>query len=171
MDRLRALDRVRYNPRFVTRRSVCMLPKRATACNRFFSESTRASQENSVTHSLSTARAASRGAAPLVYGRIVVIGVGDAETIGDAEGIGWALVASVVAPATQAPRRTIAANHRFMTNLSSFAGTNGRRRLVPVRSPALNQPHEKRYPKVGVEPAQRARAALVDAYQSGGRGY
>ncbi len=50
---------------------------------------------------------------------MVVIGVGEGETIGDMVGTGCALAAIVVAPAMNAPARTMPANHRFM-KLSSF---------------------------------------------------
>jgi hypothetical protein len=48
------------------------------------------------------------------YGRIVEAGVGDGETIGDIVGAGWAVAATVVAPALHAPARMMPANHRFI---------------------------------------------------------
>lgn len=72
-------------------------------------ESTRAPQEIAVTHKLSTR--ATRGGG---YGRIVVAGVGDGDTIGDMVGAGWAVAATVVAPTMHELARMRPTNHRFM---------------------------------------------------------
>jgi hypothetical protein len=75
-------------------------------------ESTRTPQDISVTHSFIDTNAAK----PPIYGRIVVIGVGDADAIGDTVGggTGCAPATKGVAPATKAPARTIPTNHRLM---------------------------------------------------------
>ena len=76
-------------------------------------QSTRVPQEIAVTHNLSTAKAA----IAWNYGRIVVTGVGDGDTIGDIVGVGCALAAIVVAPATNAPARIMPTNHRFIDSV------------------------------------------------------
>lgn len=49
------------------------------------------------------------------YGCIVVIGVGDVDTIGDGVGTGCALALRTLAmPATHVPAKTIPMNHRLM---------------------------------------------------------
>jgi hypothetical protein len=101
---------VRYSPHFVIGRSVCMLPKQQHACNTFDVESTRAPQEIVVTHSLSTSKRVLHHA----YGRIVVIGVGEADAIGEPLGMGCAVAEIAVAPATKAPARMMPTNHRFI---------------------------------------------------------
>jgi hypothetical protein len=76
-------------------------------------KSTSAPQEILVTHSFIDTNAAKTADS---YGRIVVIGVGDAEAIGDTVGVGTGCAPATngVAPATKAPARTIPTNHRFM---------------------------------------------------------
>jgi hypothetical protein len=54
----------------------------------------------------------------VTYGCIVVTGVGDA--IGDIEGTGWAVAASVVALATNVPTRIKPTNQRFILRVPSW---------------------------------------------------
>jgi quinolinate synthase len=72
------------------------------------------------------------------YTRIVGIGVGVAEAIGDGVAIGCAVAASVVAPATQTPARTIPTNHRFIDCLLLCDDGEWPGRPVPVLPAALN---------------------------------
>jgi hypothetical protein len=50
----------------------------------------------------------------------VTAGVGDADTIGDGVGTGWAAVAKADAPAAQIATKVIATNHRFILDPSSL---------------------------------------------------
>jgi hypothetical protein len=78
-------------------------------------ESTRAPQEILVTHSLSTKPGWFNAKH---YGRIVVTGVGEADTIGDTSGdgvpIGCAWAINVPVPASDIPARTSPINQRFI---------------------------------------------------------
>jgi hypothetical protein len=94
-----------------------MLPKQQSPRNTLARESTTAPQEILVTHSLWTRLRATTDR----YGRIVVVGIGDADAIGDMVGAGCAVAAaSDVAPAARAPTRTMPINQRFMEIASSL---------------------------------------------------
>ena len=62
----------------------------------------------------------------------MVIGVGDADAIGDVVGTGWAVAANDVAPAMNAPAKTSPKNHRFMMCFLSGYQKMISLRLVPT---------------------------------------
>lgn len=62
----------------------------------------------------------------------MVIGVGEADAIGDVVGTGCAVAASDVAPAMNAPAKTSPKNHRFMMFFLSAVPKMTSLRLVPM---------------------------------------